>query len=256
MCARTSLDEAKDGLRQAEERGSESQPSPAVKTAEGIGRRMRRQLVRVAKSALPASFTGRLERLDRRAQTVYLRLWMMNLLGPAGIARREAPASARAFLAVCFGNIMRSPMVEQMLRRALAEHGFTTARVESAGLHAIPGRPAHPWAIEVARELAIPLDDHRARLVAPEMVERADVILAMDLENLAELLARYPEASAKTYMLGAYAEGPQQYREIPDPYFGDLAETRRCYQTLQNCVRRLVDSLEPDKMYSRAKANP
>ena len=48
----------------------------------------------------------------------------------------------------------------------------------------------------------------------------------MDFQNKAELLGLTPESKEKIYMLSAYAEGPWQYREIPDPYLGDLEATR------------------------------
>lgn len=159
------------------------------------------------------------------------------------MARRMAPPQARSFLMVCFGNIMRSPMAAEMLKRELGKAGMETASVHSAGLHACEGRAAHPWALDVARELGISLEAHRAHLITPQMVENADAILAMDYENVAELLARFPLAKNKIFMLSAYAEGPQRYREISDPYFGDLADTRRCYSVLQTCVRNLVASL-------------
>ena len=43
-------------------------------------------------------------------------------------------------------------------------------------------------------------------------------------------------------MLSAYAEGPWQYREIPDPYLGDLETTRFCARQLQTCVQNLLAS--------------
>jgi protein-tyrosine-phosphatase len=64
----------------------------------------------------------------------------------------------------------------------------------------------------------------------------------MDFQNKAELLTLYPESQNKIYMLSAYAEGRWQYREIPDPYLGDLDTTRHCYRQLQICIRNLVVS--------------
>ena len=182
-------------------------------------------------------------RLGRQARPTYAKLRISNMTGGDQLARRKVPAKARSFVTVCFGNIMRSPMSGEMLKRELAKAGIENAFVCSAGLHASEGRAAHPWALEVSRELGMPLDQHRARLLTAKMVENADAILAMDYENLAELLARFPDAKDKIFMLSAYAEGPLRYREIPDPYFGDLAETRRCYAVLQTCVRNLVASL-------------
>jgi protein-tyrosine-phosphatase len=44
-------------------------------------------------------------------------------------------------------------------------------------------------------------------------------------------------------MLSAYGDGPTRYREIPDPYFGDLEATRHCYAVLQTCIRNLTNDL-------------
>jgi protein-tyrosine-phosphatase len=74
------------------------------------------------------------------------------------------------------------------------------------------------------------------------MMDNADCILAMDFQNKAELLALYPESQEKIYMLSAYSEGPWQYREIPDPYLGDLETTRFCARQLRTCVRNLIRS--------------
>jgi len=50
----------------------------------------------------------------------------------------------------------------------------------------------------------------------------------------------------RIFLLSTYAEGKQRFREIPDPYFGDLDEVRRCYQTLQTCIHNLVSTLSPE----------
>jgi protein-tyrosine-phosphatase len=207
-------------------------------------------LVRMAKRLvtrlLPATLRKRLQRLEPKARPIYLRLMTVHRVR-GGLTRRRAPAGARSFVAVCFGNIMRSPMVELMMKRAVSARGLRDLKICSAGLHATAGREAHPWALEVSRSLGLSLEKHRAQLLTDEMVERADAILAMDMENLAELLARYPAARDRIFMLSAYADGRQCGRAIPDPYFGDVEETRRCYLTLQACVGNLVSTLSADR---------
>jgi len=78
-----------------------------------------------------------------------------------------------------------------------------------------------------------------------EIAKKADAIFAMDFQNKAELLARFPDAERKIFMMSAYAEGAQRYREIDDPYFGGEEEVRRCYALINTCVHNLVRSLWP-----------
>lgn len=157
---------------------------------------------------------------------------------------RRVPVDAKSLVFVCFGNIMRSAMAEALLVRALQETGRTDIHVTSAGLHAGNGAEAHPWAQLAAAAEGISLSGHRAQLLRREMVEHADAILAMDFQNKAELLALYPDATDRIFMLSAYADPPWKNREIPDPYFGDEAKTRSCCRALEVCVRRLLGSLE------------
>lgn len=190
------------------------------------------------------SYAGSFSRLAPEARPAYARLCLRDALGlGAANGRRPSgntPQNAKSFLFVCFGNLMRSPMAEVMLRHTLAEHRVDGVIARSAGLHAVPGREAHPWALAVSRELGIPLDRHRAQLLTPELVSSSDLIFAMDFENLAELEARYPTARNKIFLLSRYAEGRQRGREIPDPYFGDIETTRRCYSVLGECIDNLA----------------
>jgi len=184
-------------------------------------------------------------RLGPKTGGTYLRLRMLDTFGVRGSNKRRVPANARSFVFVCYGNIMRSPMAELMFRRTLAEHGEYDMEICSAGIHAMPGSEAHPRSQIAGRELGLPLDYHRSKLLTSEMVSKADAVLVMDFQNKAELLNLYPDASDKIFMLSAYAEGRHRNREIPDPFFGDQDEARRCYALLQTCVHNLVKSLRP-----------
>jgi protein-tyrosine phosphatase/ribose 5-phosphate isomerase B len=166
------------------------------------------------------------------------------MLGIRTSNQRVAQTDCKSFLFVCFGNIMRSAMAEALMRKAVSDSDIYQGaiRIVSAGLHATPGRETHPWAQQAAAELDVNLTEHRARLLTPEMVEQADCVLAMDFQNKAELLAMYPNVKNKICMMSAYAEGPWQNREIPDPYLTDLDGTRYCARQLQICVANLVKS--------------
>jgi len=186
---------------------------------------------------------GIIRRLGPGAGRIYAGLSLRDVLGMRGENQQTVPAHARSFVFVCFGNIMRSAMAEFLMRKTILETApeeIDKVRIVSAGLHANPGREAHPWMQEAASELGVPLATHRAKLLTREMVDAADAIFAMDFQNKAELLTLYPDAARKIYMLSAYAEGAWKCREIPDPYLGDLETTRYCAGQLKTCIRNLL----------------
>ena len=180
-----------------------------------------------------------LSRLTPEARSAYRSLRTHDFHLDSGNAHVVA-GNAASFLFVCYGNLMRSPMAEAMLRHVLRERGINGIAVRSAGVHAVPGREAHPWALAVSRELSLPLDQHRAQPVSKELVATSDAIFAMDFENLAELQTLYPAARDKIFLLSAFAEGEQRDREIHDPYFESLDGTRRCYSVLRTCIDNLA----------------
>ena len=182
-------------------------------------------------------------RLGPKAGPIYARLRLLDTVGVHSPNIGKVPANARSFVFVCFGNIMRSPMAEAMFRKAASQANLANLRVCSAGVHAINGNQAHPMAMEASQERGLPLSQHRAQLLTADVVSEADVIFVMDFQNKAEVLALYPEARQKVLMLSAYAEDAHRYREIPDPYFGDLETTRRCYAMLDTCIRNLMAEL-------------
>lgn len=181
-------------------------------------------------------------RLGPKAGAIYAWYRLLDRMGLRPQKRERISPSTRSILFVCFGNIMRSPMAEAMFRQSTASRHILVTAV-SAGLHAIPGREAHPRALAAANEIGLPLVEHRAQQLTPEMVSQADAIFVMDFQNKAEVLALYPEARDKVVMLSEYADGAEHCREIPDPYFGDLESTKRCYALLQTCIHNLATEL-------------
>jgi protein-tyrosine phosphatase len=182
-------------------------------------------------------------RLGPQAGAIYARLRLLDSLGVRPHQSQGVGPKTRSMVFVCFGNIMRSPMAEALFHKEADAAQLTGIRATSAGLHAIAGTEAHPRALIASAEMGLPLTAHRARLLSPEMVAEADAIFAMDFQNLAELLALYPEAREKILMLSAYAEGALSGREIADPYLGNLDTTRACYASLQTCIRALSREL-------------
>jgi protein-tyrosine-phosphatase len=177
---------------------------------------------------------------------IYLKLHVLRALGMWRDCLWELPAGVRFVLFVCHGNIIRSPMAAAMLRKYFQEGDRPTICIASAGLHANPEGGADPRALVVAREFGISLDDHRPQRLTHTLVEQAGVILVMDYRNEAQLLAQYPEARHKVFLLGMLTEQPRLPQiEIVDPYNGDTTDIRRCYEILQSRIRSLAGALSP-----------
>jgi len=107
-----------------------------------------------------------------------------------------------AILVVCSGNICRSPMAEGLLRRALERRlGGDAPEVRSAGTIAIDGAPAMPESIEAARERGVDIRAHAARLLEPDLIDVADLIITMAAEHREAVQQLVPGAAPRTFTL-------------------------------------------------------
>ena len=141
-------------------------------------------------------------------------------------------------LFVCLGNICRSPTAEGVLRRLVREQRLEDEiEIDSAGTggwHV--GAPPDARATEAARRRGTELAGS-ARRFDPR--RDFDLILAMDRENLRDLLALAPddEARAKVRLL----RGPGL--DVPDPYYGGLDGFDEVLDLVEAACRGLLDEV-------------
>jgi protein-tyrosine-phosphatase len=192
-------------------------PGPALYELREIGVRGGRALGRAGERA--------------RARLVHL---------AAGAPRR---LGARHVLVLCDGNICRSPFVEHLLRARLAAAPGTAVVVESAGLRAALGHPAPPLARTAAAAAGVDLAPHRSQPVSAAQVARADLILVMDLDQRARLVAAHPAAAARVLLMARFDPDRGAAPEVPDPVFGDLPAFERVYTRLVRATERLAAAL-------------
>lgn len=119
-------------------------------------------------------------------------------------------------LFICTANICRSPMAAGIFN-ALAEEQGLEASAESAGVSALVGEPAAPYAHRVTGELGINIDGHRARQVNQASLEDADLVLTMTSVHRDLLHREFGSHSGKVYTLPEYAADDRR-AGIADPY--------------------------------------
>ncbi len=123
-------------------------------------------------------------------------------------------------LAVCLGNICRSPLAEGILA-AKAKEANLEWNVDSAGTSGWHnGEKADRRSIGIAKERGIDIGNQRSRKFVVQDFDRFDLILVMDSSNYQDVnhLARNDTDKAKVKILLNYSF-PGQNRAVPDPYY-------------------------------------
>ena len=146
-------------------------------------------------------------------------------------------------LAVCAGNICRSPAAEAAIRRAAEEFGIEV-EVDSAGTGAWHiGQPPHPESIAARARAGLEVEG-RARKVHTADFDRFDIILAMDRSNMRDLehLARSLEDQAKLRLFRTYDPFSEE-EEVPDPYGGPQEGYDETVRIVTAAARGMMDSL-------------
>lgn len=128
-------------------------------------------------------------------------------------------------LFVCLGNICRSPTADGVFQKKVKDVGLAEKIIiDSAGTGGWHiGNPADPRASQHAAKRGYDMSALRARKVADDDFERFDYVLAMDSDNLDDLLALCPsEYQARVQLMLDYLPEnfPKPMSEVPDPYYG------------------------------------
>jgi protein-tyrosine phosphatase len=104
--------------------------------------------------------------------------------------------------------------------------------VRSAGLGALIGRPAEPFAVQLMADQGIDISTHRAQQISGQLVGWADLILVMDLEQKKYVETQYIASRGKVFRIGEIAKA-----DVPDPYRGAINTFRESLQVIEAGVQ-------------------
>jgi protein-tyrosine phosphatase len=163
---------------------------------------------------------------------------------------RTTPAGTPYRVAVvCLGNICRSPMADVVLNDRLAAAGLDD-RVEvvsagTGGWHV--GGPMDRRAAALLTAHGYDATRHRAQQVDAGWFDDVDLVLAMDTDNHADLVALGPAARVRMFRdFDPRVRRPGD-RDVPDPYYGGddgfeavLAIVERTADTLVRVLAEVV----------------
>jgi protein-tyrosine phosphatase len=149
---------------------------------------------------------------------------------------------------VCAGNICRSPSAEGIFRHLAKERGVLDQfDVDSAGTgtwHV--GEPPNVRARDAAQARGIALEG-TARQFQPTDFARFDYVLAMDHANRDHLrrLATDERELAKIHLLREFDPASAPDAEVPDPYYGDMADYEVVIDLCLRACAGMLDRLAP-----------
>lgn len=144
-------------------------------------------------------------------------------------------------LFVCLGNICRSPTAHGVFAKKVHDQQLEQhIYVDSAGTgdwHI--GKAPDSRAIKAASQRGYDLSMLRARQVLPSDFSEFDYILAMDSDNVKNLLAICPDHHKhKVNLLLNYGEHDVLY--VPDPYYRSSEAFERVIDLIENASEQLL----------------
>jgi protein-tyrosine phosphatase len=142
-------------------------------------------------------------------------------------------------------------MAEGLLRLKLPSGLQDETVIESAGTLGIDGMPAARNSIEIVRERGGDISQNRSQGITAELVQNADLILAMAHEHVDYLHENFPQYRENVFLLKRFArDGNEATRsddpdddEIFDPIGSDKETYRDCAQMIDDELERIMPTL-------------
>lgn len=159
-------------------------------------------------------------------------------------------------LFICTGNTCRSVMAQGLFQKMWDEIPGKKLKVKacSAGVSAFNGIGASPDAREILREEGVDLSKHLSRMLVPEMVSKASYIYTMTKDHKNYLLANYPEAADKIFLLNKHT-GESEEEDISDPIGLGREHYRETAGEIKKALGKIIEKLIEEEREDKAGNN-
>ncbi|MCW9024280.1 MAG: hypothetical protein OQK73_06325 [Gammaproteobacteria bacterium] len=140
-------------------------------------------------------------------------------------------------MVICYGNIYRSPFVEQYLKKNSQDK---LLKIQSAGTYPKSNRSSPEKHILMSKEFGLDLAEHRSVVADEALLGWADIIVIMDRHNWTELEKYGETVTNKIVWLGSLSGSNI---EIKDPYGMIESEAMLILKKLEYCSAKLINYL-------------
>ena len=142
---------------------------------------------------------------------------------------------------VCLGNICRSPLAEGILKSK--SKNIIVDSAGTAGYHI--GNKPDIRSIEIAKKYNLDISNQRARQFNTNDFNIYDKIYAMDNDNYSKIisLAENQKEIDKVDLI-LNESYPNQYKSVPDPYYGGEKGFENIFHLLNNACEEIIERYE------------
>jgi protein-tyrosine phosphatase len=150
-------------------------------------------------------------------------------------------------LFVCLGNIVRSPLAENMFAHLLEQTGlgekYEVGSAGTAAYHVGDSPDSRMRRVAAGHGLVY---DGKGRQFEQRDFDAFDLIIAMDDNNYDEILrlTRDPKHETKVQMMRAFDPEGSLHDPVPDPYYGGIDGFEHVYQIVERSCKGLLEALE------------